>query len=102
MSDRKGMTKVVRSLRGGQITLPAEFRRELGIDDDTLLQVTLADDELRLRPLITTTATRSSLRELYEHFAPVREEILAQGVSEAEINADIDAALQAVRQQSNN
>lgn len=99
MSDRTSVTKVVRLLRGGQITLPAEFRRELGIGDDTLLQVTLKDNELRLRTVTVSTVSRESLRELYEHFAPVREEILQRGISEEEVNADIDAALTAVRQQ---
>ena len=37
------------------------------------------------------------LRELYEYFAPVRDEILARGISEEEINADIDAAIAEVR-----
>lgn len=97
MADRKRMSKVVRSLRGGQITLPIEFRRELGIEDDSLLQVTLEADELRLRPVTTTAASRGALRDLYELFAPIREEILAREISEEEVNADIDAALRAVR-----
>ena len=33
------------------------------------------------------------LKELYEYFAPVREEIIARGISEEEVNADIDAAI---------
>ena len=37
------------------------------------------------------------LKELYDYFAPVRQEILERGVSEAELNADIDAAIAAVR-----
>jgi hypothetical protein len=37
------------------------------------------------------------LRDLYEYFAPVRKEILERGVSEAEINADVDAAIAAVQ-----
>jgi len=92
-------SKVVRSLRGGQITLPAEFRRKLGIEDDSLLQVTLEADELRLRPVTITTMSRAALRDLYEQFAPIREEILTQKISEEEVNADIDVALRAVRQQ---
>jgi hypothetical protein len=34
---------------------------------------------------------------LYEYFAPVREEICRAGYTEEEVNADIDAALAAVR-----
>lgn len=36
--------------------------------------------------------------ELYALFAPVREEIIASGISEEEVNADIDAAIRAVRE----
>lgn len=99
MADRRRMTKIVRSLRGGQITLPVEFRRELGIEDDSLLQVTLEADELRLRPVTITTVSRAALRDLYQQFAPIREQIVTQKISEEEVNADIDAALRAVRQQ---
>jgi bifunctional DNA-binding transcriptional regulator/antitoxin component of YhaV-PrlF toxin-antitoxin module len=93
------MSKIVRSLRGGQVTIPAAFRRELGIGDDTLLRMTLADGELRIKPVEVSEPTKGSpwLRELYEYFAPVREEILRRGISEEEVNADIDAAIAAVR-----
>jgi bifunctional DNA-binding transcriptional regulator/antitoxin component of YhaV-PrlF toxin-antitoxin module len=35
--DDKGRARLVKPLRRGQITIPIEFRRELGITDDTLL-----------------------------------------------------------------
>ena len=91
------MTKVVRSLRNGQITIPAEFRKELGIESDTLLQLTLGPGELRITPLQTRGPTLGSgwLKELYEQFAPVRAE--ATAYSEDEINAAIDEAVKAVR-----
>jgi bifunctional DNA-binding transcriptional regulator/antitoxin component of YhaV-PrlF toxin-antitoxin module len=93
------MTKIVRSLRGGQVTIPAAFRKELGIGDDTMLRMTLVDGELHITPLEVSEPTKGSpwLRELYEYFAPVREEILRRGISEEEVNADIDAAIAAVR-----
>lgn len=92
-------TKLVRSLRGGQVTIPAEFRRRLGITDDSVLQMTLTDGELRIRPVQVMETTPGSpwLEKLYEYFAPVREEIVAMGVSEQEVNEDIEAALRAVR-----
>jgi AbrB family looped-hinge helix DNA binding protein len=96
----QSVSKVVRSLRGGQITIPAEFRRALNIHDDTLLQLTLVDGELRVRPVEVRASQGSAwLRELYEYFAPVREEVLARGISEEELYADIDAALAEVREQ---
>jgi len=97
MQSPQGATKIVRSLRNGQITLPAEFRRELGIESDTLLRVTLGHGELRITPVRTSGQSPHSgwLRELYEQFAPVRQE--AERYSEAEINAAIDEAVTAVR-----
>jgi AbrB family looped-hinge helix DNA binding protein len=92
-------SKLVRPLRGGQITIPAAFRKELGIDENTMLRVTLSNGELRMTPVRMEESTEGSpwLRELYDYFAPVREEILRRGISEEEVNADIDAAIAAVR-----
>lgn len=92
-------SKIIRPLRGGQITIPAEFRRQLGIDEHTMLKVTLEQGELRLKPVSVREQTKGSpwLRELYEYFAPVRQEALEKGYTEDEINADIDAAIAASR-----
>jgi bifunctional DNA-binding transcriptional regulator/antitoxin component of YhaV-PrlF toxin-antitoxin module len=99
MSETAQMTKIVRPLRGGQVTIPAAFRKELGIDGETMLRMTLVDGELRIKPVQMTDAPKGSpwLRELYEYFAPVREDILRRGISEEEVNADIDAAIAEVR-----
>jgi bifunctional DNA-binding transcriptional regulator/antitoxin component of YhaV-PrlF toxin-antitoxin module len=91
------LTKVVRPLRGGQITIPAEFRSKLEIDERTLLQIALVGQELRIRPVRVTDAMSGSAwaRELYELFAPVRKEAARYG--ENEIDADIGRAVAAVR-----
>ena len=82
-------TRIVRPLRRGQLTIPAEFRRRLGIGDDTLLRLTLHEDKIEIVPVVTTpTASKAWARELYAMFAPVREE--AQALSEAEIDDLID------------
>jgi bifunctional DNA-binding transcriptional regulator/antitoxin component of YhaV-PrlF toxin-antitoxin module len=93
------MTKIVRSLRGGQVTIPAAFRKELGIGEETMLRMTLTEGELRIKPVEVSEPTKGSpgLRALYEYFAPVREEILARGISQEELHADIDAAIDEVR-----
>ena len=89
-------TRIVRPLRRGQITIPAEFRRRLGIDEDTLLQLTLHADRIEIVPVVTTPAVgKSWAKELYEMFAPVRRE--AQAMDEAEIDALIDDAIEEVR-----
>jgi len=97
VSKSERVTKIVRPLRGGQITIPAAFREKLGIGADSLLQVTLVDGELRIRPIRATNTVAGSpwFKELYDYFAPVRAEAAQQ--SEEEIDGAIDAALKAVR-----
>jgi AbrB family looped-hinge helix DNA binding protein len=99
MSGTTEKTRLVRPLRGGQITIPAEFRKSLGFDENTILRMTLKDGELRITPVQAEEPRKGSpgFRALYEHFAPVREEILALGVTQEELYADIDAAIAAVR-----
>lgn len=99
MTGQASMTRLVRPLRGGQITIPAAFRKQLGITDETLLQVTLAGGELHIKPVRVAETAQGSpwLKELYEHFAPARTEILEREIPEEEVNADIDAAVAAVR-----
>lgn len=93
------MNKIVRTLRSGQITIPASFREKLGIDADSLLQMTLMEGELRIKPVQVSRNLQGSpwLREAYEAFAPVREEIKRRGYTEDEVNEAIDKALRAVR-----
>ncbi|MGI8690719.1 MAG: AbrB/MazE/SpoVT family DNA-binding domain-containing protein [Thermomicrobiales bacterium] len=92
-------TKIVRQLRSGQVTIPVEFRRALGIEEKGMLQMTLADGELRIKPLHVREAGTGSpwLKALYDYFAPVREEAIAKGYTEEEINAAIDEAVRASR-----
>ena len=94
----QNMTLIVRSLRGGQITIPALFREKLGIDTNSLLQMTLDGDELCLKPvrLQNDKAAGSAwLKELYDYFASVRKDMAKY--SESEINKAIDDAVRAVR-----
>lgn len=99
MAGQSTTTRLVRPLRGGQITIPAAFRKQMGITEETLLQVTLIEGELHIKPVRVTDTAQGSpwLQELYEYFAPVRQEILEQDVTEEDVNADIDAAISAAR-----
>jgi AbrB family looped-hinge helix DNA binding protein len=91
-------TRIVRPLRRGQLTIPAEFRRRLGIGDDTLLQLTLHENKIEVVPVVATPAVdRGWVRDLYAMFAPIRED--AQAMDEAEIDALIDEAVDEVRSQ---
>jgi len=90
-------TRLVRPLRNGQITIPADFRKALGLDEVPLIQVTLDVDEIRLRPYDPAKIDTGSdwLRDLYLYFEPVRES--AEPLSEELINRALDAALDTLR-----
>jgi AbrB family looped-hinge helix DNA binding protein len=51
MPESKPLTKIVRPLAKGQITLPAAFRRRLGIDAGTVLSLTLKGGRIEIVPL---------------------------------------------------
>lgn len=92
------LTEIVRPLRRGQLTIPAEFRRRLGITDDSLLQLTLRDDKIEIMPVIARpVSSKTWAQELYAIFAPVRTE--AEMMTEAEIDVLIDEAIKEVRSQ---
>ena len=97
MAEQKFASRVVRQLRGGQITIPAAFRRRLGIEQDALLRITIEDNELRIRPLERSRSAgdASWFNELYQVFGPVRDE--AGEMSDEEINTAIDRAVAEVR-----
>ena len=100
MSESRLRSTVVTTLHNGQLTIPAEFRRALAIDEDAVLEVALGNGRLTITPVRSGESTPTPegspwLRDLYELFAPVREE--AQAYSEVEIDAAIDAAVKAVR-----
>jgi AbrB family looped-hinge helix DNA binding protein len=44
-------TRVVQLPARGQITIPSEFRRSLGLTDGSLLQMRLVGDRIEIRPL---------------------------------------------------
>ena len=90
-------TKLVRPLRSGQITIPSEFRTKLDIDEHTLLQIELVGNELHIRPVKVAEREAGSgwARELYDLFAPVREE--AARYTAKEVDADISKAVAATR-----
>lgn len=99
MPKQKSMTRIIKPLRGGQITIPAEFRKELGITEESVLQVSLFGGALHIKPVRVTEIDEGSpmLKELYEYFAPARQEVREKGYIEEEIDAAIDQAVKAVR-----
>jgi AbrB family looped-hinge helix DNA binding protein len=99
MPQQKRMSRIIKPLRGGQITIPAEFRKELGITEESVLQVSLFGGELHIKPVRVAEIGEGSpmLKELYEYFAPARQEVREKGYTEEEIDAAIDQAVKAVR-----
>ncbi|OGH14250.1 MAG: hypothetical protein A2860_02835 [Candidatus Levybacteria bacterium RIFCSPHIGHO2_01_FULL_37_33] len=96
------MTKLVQPLRSGQITIPAEFRRQLGITKGTVLQLSLTQGELRIKPLQVTDTAASSpwMKDLYDMFAPLREEVRKRKYTDKQIDTAIDQAVAAVRKKN--
>lgn len=92
------MTRIVRSLRSGQVTIPADFREKLGIDADTLLQISLMHGELRIKPVkaVDTVGGSPWVKELYDLFSPVRKEAKEKGYTDKKIDTAIDQAAAAI------
>lgn len=61
MERERRMSKIIRPLPKGQITIPAQFRERLGIDQDTLLNIILLEDRLEVVPV--RIGEQESLRE---------------------------------------
>lgn len=95
-TSRPSRPRIVRQLRGGQVTIPADYRRRLGITDDSLLQMSVGAGELRIKPVrVTDQAGSDWVKELYDLFVPVR--LQATRITDQEVNAAVDEAVQAVR-----
>jgi bifunctional DNA-binding transcriptional regulator/antitoxin component of YhaV-PrlF toxin-antitoxin module len=62
MAQVKSLSKLVRPLPKGQITLPIEFRRRLKIDDKTILSLSLKGSKIEILPL-RLADQEASLRE---------------------------------------
>ena len=97
MPTTSDLTRLVRPLRNGQITIPIEFRKALQLEAGVMLQMTLSGDELRIRPvkLAHIDTGTAWLHKLYEMYAPVRYQ--TQSHTEAEIDATVTALLTHIR-----
>ena len=92
---------LLRLVRADELGIPQEFREALGIEETTRVFLLAVDGTLHIVPVRSGQHPAENgspgLRALHEDFAPVREEILARGISEKEVNADIDEAIAASR-----
>lgn len=92
-------SKTVRALRGGQMTIPIEIRRTLGIEEDTLLKVETTDDGgFLVHPVSPKPVAENAwMQRLYDLFEPMRRQIAESGISEDELNALIDESVEEAR-----
>lgn len=105
MVSSKSKGRTVRALRGGQMTIPIEIRKRLGINEHTLLSVIESDDggflvkPLVIEPVHTLANPSDSgwIKDVYAAFEPVRREIQEKGMSGEEVDDLIDEAFRDVR-----
>ena len=57
------MTKLVKPLSRGQITIPVEFRKKLGIDTNTILNLVLKGNKIEITPAMVREVGEEELRE---------------------------------------
>lgn len=89
---------LVRVQEKGQVTLPADVRKKTGLKRGDLVSVTATEGGVLIMPVEVREAKGSPwLRELYDYFAPMREEAVAKGYTEEQIDAAIDDALREAR-----
>lgn len=94
-------TRIVRQLRHGQITIPKEFRDAMHLRPDDLLAVTLEGGKLLVTSATAVPKGQGSpwLKDLYDLFAPARKSFSDSGMTDEEINAELDAIIEDVRRE---
>lgn len=56
--DKRGTIRLVKPYAKGQITIPADFREKLGIDENTILQLQIKGSKIEITPLRLTEDDR--------------------------------------------
>ena len=59
----KIITKIVKPLSRGQITIPIEFRKKLGIGSNTILNLSLKGNKIEITPAVVREFNEEELRE---------------------------------------
>ena len=59
----KIITKIVKPLSRGQITIPIEFRKKLGIGSNTILNLSLKGNKIEITPAVAREFNEEELRE---------------------------------------
>jgi AbrB family looped-hinge helix DNA binding protein len=56
------MNRIIKPLPRGQITIPIEFRKKLGIDEDTFLNLALKGNKIEITPVTIRESSDEDLR----------------------------------------
>lgn len=85
---------IARVLRNGQITLPAQIRKALHLEQGDLLEVEIRDDMITLRPavILSREEAKSKLTELID-----RARAHNRDRDQGEIEREVAHAVEAVR-----
>lgn len=85
---------LVKVIRHGQITLPAEFRRALDLKEGDYLEVEIEGDRIILKPKVVLDRT-----EAIERLHRLMDKVQARNedFSEEEVERDVREAIRAVR-----
>ena len=57
------INRIIKPLPRGQITIPIEFRKKLGIDEDTFLNLALKGNKIEITPVIIRESNDEDLRD---------------------------------------
>lgn len=87
---------LIKVIRHGQVTLPAEFRQTLAIRDGDYLEAQLQQDQIVLKPTVVLDRAQAikKLQQLMNRVGKRHEHI-----PEAKVEQDVLEAIQTVRQQ---
>jgi AbrB family looped-hinge helix DNA binding protein len=79
----KAMSRIVQLPSRGQITIPAEFRRELGLDEGTLLRLTLKERTIEIEAIAASSLENPRLYAEEEIRRFLDEDKIDEGTAQA-------------------
>ena len=82
--------EVTRATARGQVVIPQEVRKEMGVEEGTQFLVYTEANAIVLKPVLTTDKTKT-LKEFEKVLAPLRRKFKSAGLAEKDITEEIRA-----------
>jgi AbrB family looped-hinge helix DNA binding protein len=82
--------EVTRATARGQVVIPQEIRKETGVKEGTQFLVYTEGDTIVLKPVLNTNKMKA-LQEFEKVLAPLRKKAAALGLTEKDVEAEIQA-----------